>query len=95
MPKGGTLDYSIWVFFCLCAILDSRLVPQVVQIGIKAATMMPKGAQRSPNELKLVANGWQKDRKNSSMGGFLGKYIAAILSTCEFENVRAIPPCVF
>ena len=58
-----------------------RLLPQVVQIGIKAANMVPKGAQRYPNEFKFMANWCPKDRTKFPMGGLLEKYIAAILGT--------------
>ena len=57
----------------LSATFGFRWLPQVVQISIKAAKLVPKGAQRYPNKAKFMANWCPKDRKNVPNGSPLGE----------------------
>ena len=67
------------------------MVPQVVQIKLQAAKMAPEGAQRCPNSLEVLLNTSKINTKGVDWEarGLLGKYIAAMLGTWEFEKWRA------
>jgi len=77
----------------LCATFGFQVVPNVMPGDMPVPKMVPRGAEKCPNALKLVAAGIKSHHTGCGFGGLVGKYRAAILGCLGIATLASTPLC--